>query len=235
MNLYSREVGEPAKSKYPCTNILTKKLKTFGSQYSLIYIVSIACRARASQLRTHFKKMREVGRAVRGMNLKSAQKYLENVLEFKQAVPFRRFTGGCGRTAQAKAFKAPGSQAGWPVKSVKLMLDLLRHVENNGEVKGLDTDNLKITHMQVNQAPKMRRRTYRAHGRINAYMSSPCHVELICTEVSDTVKKTKSVGTQLKLSRKSQAKLRMQGRLPEGGGVGADGDDDDDDMPALEE
>ena len=164
------------------------------------------------------------------MNLKAAQKYMENVLEFKQAVPFRRFTGGCGRTAQAKEFRAPGSQAGWPIKSVKLMLDLLRHVENNGEVKGLDTDNLKITHMQVNQAPKMRRRTYRAHGRINAYMCSPCHVELICTEMGDKVKKAKNT-TQLKLSRKSQAKLRMQGRLPEGGGV----EDEGEDMPALEE
>jgi len=35
---------------------------------------------------------------------------------------------------------------------------------------------------QVNQACHGRRRTYRAHGRINAYMSSPCHVELILTE-----------------------------------------------------
>ena len=35
---------------------------------------------------------------------------------------------------------------------------------------------------QVNQACHGRRRTYRAHGRINAYMSSPCHVEIILTE-----------------------------------------------------
>lgn len=35
------------------------------------------------------------------------------------------------------------------------------------QVKGLDTDNLFISHIQVNQAQKQRRRTYRAHGRIN--------------------------------------------------------------------
>ena len=28
----------------------------------------------------------------------------------------------------------------------------------------------------------MRRRTYRAHGRINPYMSSPCHIELTLVE-----------------------------------------------------
>ena len=35
------------------------------------------------------------------------------------------------------------------------------------QVKGLDTDNMVIQHIQVNQAQKQRRRTYRAHGRIN--------------------------------------------------------------------
>jgi len=35
------------------------------------------------------------------------------------------------------------------------------------QVKGLDVDNLYVSHIQVNQAQKQRRRTYRAHGRIN--------------------------------------------------------------------
>ena len=34
-------------------------------------------------------------------------------------------------------------------------------------IQGLDVDSLVIEHIQVNAAPKMRRRTYRAHGRIN--------------------------------------------------------------------
>lgn len=36
--------------------------------------------------------------------------------------------------------------------------------------------------LQVNQAQKQRRRTYRAHGRINPYMCSPSHIELILKE-----------------------------------------------------
>ncbi len=32
------------------------------------------------------------------------------------------------------------------------------------------------------------RRTYRAHGRINPYMSMPCHVELILAEKETAVK-----------------------------------------------
>ena len=52
---------------------------------------------------------------------------------------------------------------------------MLKNAESNAELKGLDLDSLVIEHIQVNKAPKMRRRTYRAHGRINPYMSSPCH------------------------------------------------------------
>lgn len=35
------------------------------------------------------------------------------------------------------------------------------------QVKGLDVDTIYVSHIQVNQAQKQRRRTYRAHGRIN--------------------------------------------------------------------
>lgn len=83
----------------------------------------------------------------------------------------------------------------------------------------MDVDALFISHIQVNQAAKQRRRTYRAHGRINrmssflfdcfynvcffihivltldlilsyaAYMSNPCHIELILSEKEEPVKK----------------------------------------------
>ena len=38
--------------------------------------------------------------------------------------------------------------------------------------QGLEVDHLVIDHLQVNQAPKTRRRTYRAHGRINRKLSA---------------------------------------------------------------
>lgn len=38
------------------------------------------------------------------MALRRAQKYLKNVIEHKECVPFRRFNGGVGRCAQAKQF-----------------------------------------------------------------------------------------------------------------------------------
>ena len=124
-------------------------------------------KARGGSLRVHFKNSRETAAAIKGYTLKRAKAYLENVVDHKEAVPFRRFTGGCGRHAQGKLRKAPGSQVGWPVKSCKFLLDLLSNAEANAEQKGLDADNLVVSHIQVNRAVKQRRRTYRAHGRIN--------------------------------------------------------------------
>ncbi|KAI4143001.1 MAG: hypothetical protein L6R39_004746, partial [Caloplaca ligustica] len=81
------------------------------------------------------------------------------------------------------------SKARWPVKSAEFLLGLLKNAEANADTKGLDTGNLIVKHIQVNQAPKQRRRTYRAHGRINPYMSNPCHIELILTEAEEVVQK----------------------------------------------
>merc|ERR1712217_896320 len=164
-------------------------------------------------LRFHFKNTYETGQAIKGMNLKSAQKYLEDVCEKKQCVPFRKFIGGIGRTPQAKAFKM--SQGRWPIKSAKILLDLLRNAESNAEFKNLDTDNLSIEHIQVNPAQQGRRRTYRAHGRINPYMSCPCHIEMILQEKDETVEKPAEEEAPKKFTKKQLAKRRLK----TGGGV----------------
>jgi len=143
--------------------------------------------ARGSDLRVHFKNTVETARAVRGMNLAKAKTYLEAVMDHKRCVPFLRYNGGVGRTSQAKNEGNKIGQGRWPKKSCEFVLGLLRNAESNAELKGLEVDNLFITHIQVNQAQRGRRRTYRAHGRINAYMSSPSHIELIVTEKSEAV------------------------------------------------
>merc|ERR1712008_383248 len=74
------------------------------------------------------------------------------------------------------------AQGRWPVKSAEFLLHMLKNAESNAEYKGLDADHLIIEHIQVNRAAKMRRRTWGAHGRINPYMSSPCHIEITLVE-----------------------------------------------------
>ncbi|XP_043725679.1 60S ribosomal protein L17-like [Telopea speciosissima] len=114
-----------------------------------------------------------------------------DVLPHKQAIPFQRFYRRVGRTAKAKNRHSNG-QGRWPVKSAKFILDFLKNDESNADVKGLDVDSLYISHVQVNQVQKQRRRTYRAHVRINPYMSSPCHIELTLSEKEEPVKNSET-------------------------------------------
>ena len=57
------------------------------------------------------------------------------LLPKKQIVPFRRFSGGVGRKAQAKNHKH--SQGRWPEKSAQFLFQLLKNAESNAEVKVL--------------------------------------------------------------------------------------------------
>ena len=79
------------------------------------------------------------------------------------------------------------TQGRWPEKSCRFVLDLLQNAESNAESQNLDVESLVVSHIQANMAPKLRRRTYRAHGRINAYMSSPSHIELILSAKPEPV------------------------------------------------
>lgn len=58
-------------------------------------------------------------------------------------------SGGVGRTSQAKNEGNKIGQGRWPKKSAEFLLNLLKNAESNAELKGLDTDALFISHIQV--------------------------------------------------------------------------------------
>merc|ERR1719272_1289122 len=126
----------------------------------------------------------------------------------KAAIPFRFFNGCIGRHAQAKMTNA--TQCRWPKKSCEFLLHLLKNAESNAEVKGLDTENLEIFHIQVNRAQKQRRRTYRAHGRTNPYMSSPCHIELVLSEKDQAVRKGEEEDGEKRPKKLTKKRLAQQ-------------------------
>ena len=161
---------------------MVKKVKKTNSKKS--------CVAKAYDLRVHFKNTYETGKAIRGMLLHKAQAYLQQVLDHERCVPFTKFDGATGRTGQAKEWGLTHGR--WPEKSVKVILGLLQNLKSNAEHNRLNVDNLVVANVQVNQAQCGRRRTFRAHGRINAYLSSNCHVAIRGEERQERTKKKKS-------------------------------------------
>ncbi len=65
----------------------------------------------------------------------------------------------------------------------------------------------------------MRRRTYRAHGRINPYMSSPCHIEVVLVEREQAFSKPTATSEpeKKKVSQKKLKRQKMQMDRSEGG------------------
>ena len=153
---------------------------------------NIACTSKGKDLLTHFKNTFHVGRAIKGMLLTKAEEYLKDVLDHKRCVPFSRYDHSVGRCSAAIQFGL--TKGRYPEKSVRIVLDLLKNAKANAEAKKLNVEKMLIKNVLVNQATEGRRRTYRAHGSINAYCSSNCHVEIICEEVKDRVKKEKKEG-----------------------------------------
>ena len=91
--------------------------------------------------------------------------------------------------------------------------DLLTNAIANAETKGLDTEQLVITHAQVNRAPPGRRRTYRAHGRIGKYASQPAHIEIILTEDSGNVEKAEEDRSSQDYQENGRQASFCQGRI----------------------
>jgi len=160
--------------------------------------------------------MREIGAAIHGKNLHEAINYLEKVLTKQAGIPCLVHTGGCGRHSVGKQIKAPGNSVMFPTKPTKAMIWILNNLLAGKSCEKYDEEeikSLKLVHVQVNRAPKMRRRTYRAHGRISAFMRSPCHVEVIAKPAGMTVpseaNKTEAVAPK-RLTRKSMARMRLK-------------------------
>jgi len=173
-----------------------------------------SCKARGSDLRVHYKNTHETARAIAGMHLKRAVRFLKAVIAKKEIVPFRHFNGKIGRKAQTKHWQSC-TQGRWPKKSAEFLLQLLRNAESNAEYKNLDPDHLVIEHIAVQEAPHMRRRTYRAHGRINPFMSSPCHIEVILSEKEEAVAKPVDTAVSAE-DKKKESKKKQKRQLARG-------------------
>merc|ERR1711874_101006 len=174
-----------------------------------------AVKCRGADLRVSFKNTYNTARAIRGMTLNGAKTYLNACLNKDRCIPQRRYCGSTGRTGQAKEFGV--TKGRWPTKSIKVVLGLIDNMLANANSKQLDAEHLTISHVQVNRAPCGRRRTYRAHGRITPFMSTPCHVEMWAAIKSEGVAKNKddklkAVGA----SKVALARRRVQSRFREG-------------------
>ena len=136
-------------------------------------------RALARNVRISNKEAYEAANAARGKTVTRAKKFFANVIETKEAIPYKRYNSGVPHRAGI----GPGR---YPKNTSQAMIKLLNEVEANAEARGLNTDVLKITHLAVHKATQLR-----GSFKGSSQYSPMTHIEIIVKEMEESKKATK--------------------------------------------
>ena len=117
-----------------------------------------------------------LSRAIRGMKIEDAKKYLQEIIDLKRPLPavFHK-----RKRAHQKGI-GPGS---FPQKAATYMLKTLENAENNAEYKGFDVENMKITFISAYRGRAIKGMMPRAHGRATDKNETTTNIEIVIEEV----------------------------------------------------
>ena len=125
------------------------------------------------------KATREVCVAIKGLTINRCKKFLEEVIQKKIAVPFRRFKKKGAHKSSLQGFHT----GGYPVKAAKEVLKIVENLEANADFKGMDTEKVVIIHSAVMKGRVIKGFKPRAFGRSSPDYNILSHVELVGKEV----------------------------------------------------
>ncbi len=149
--------------------------------YSVEVDTERTVKASGRELKVSPKHAREVCMAIRGMRLDKAKQLLEQVMEKRKPVPFRRFTKKLGHTHGMQKTMV----GKYPIKAAAEILKVLRSAEGNAEFKGLDVERLRVIHASAYPGIKLKRAIPRAMGRSSPKNNVLTHVEVVLEETGE--------------------------------------------------
>ncbi|MFQ6106709.1 MAG: 50S ribosomal protein L22 [Thermoplasmata archaeon] len=118
------------------------------------------------------KKSVEVCRALRGLNVEDAKELLEEVIEKRRIIPYRRYR----KTISHKK----GSMAGgYPIRVAKAVLKVLEDAQANAEMNELDPETMRIEIIAAHRGRKTEGFKARARGRSTKWDKETVSIEVI--------------------------------------------------------
>ncbi len=132
-------------------------------------------RARGVELPISPKKTYEVLNAIRGLTLERARAVLEDAVELRRAIPFRRYN----QETSHKRGVGPGR---FPKKVARNVLQILRNAESNAEYESLDTDRLYVKVAASSRGRILKASMPRAHGRAPPWNAQTTPIEIVLAE-----------------------------------------------------
>ena len=132
-------------------------------------------RAIGRELPISFKQAIEICRFVRGKRLDVAKRMLNEVMDMKRPVPYRKFRGSVGHR---KGSVGPGR---YPVKAARAILRTLENAEANAEMnlKVASDEDLYVWHIASSKGMTQEAFFARAHGRTSPKRRETVNVEVI--------------------------------------------------------
>jgi len=136
-------------------------------------------RGKANELPISPKHAMEIASFIKFKRTGEAISYLEQVIDQKKAIPFRRFNR---KVAHKRGLE--GWDAGrYPKKASHAYIRLLQSVVKNAEYIGLDTEKLEIVHVSANRGRGFRGMFPRAMGRATPKRRETVNIEIVVREV----------------------------------------------------
>lgn len=126
------------------------------------------------------KQSMMISNMLRNKSLVKAKNYLKEVMKKKTAVPFTRFNMDMGHK---KGGIGPGR---YPVKACGIIFKLLESVESNAQFKGLNTNDLYISHIIPQRAAAQHRQ-----GRRPGRKMKRTHLEIVVEERAEKIEEKK--------------------------------------------
>ena len=148
-------------------------------EYASQYDPATTAKAMAYEINVSPKHCIEILRQLRGMKVAKAKAYLQNVIDKKESVPFKRFARNVGH----KRHQSGWGSGRYPVKASKEILKLVKHAEANAEYKGLEPENMSIVHASSKKGRVIQGVMPRAMGRATPWNIETVTVEIVLGEV----------------------------------------------------
>jgi len=130
--------------------------------------------ASGRDLNISFKETVELCRYIKGKKLEEAKKILEEVIEMKRAIPYKRFN----KKVPHHKYDNTSGPSRYPVKAAKKLLNILESLEANAEYKGLDISKIRLIHLAAQKGMKIKKYIPRAFGRSTPYFKELVHIEV---------------------------------------------------------
>lgn len=129
-------------------------------------------KAIGKELHISRKHAYEIARAIKGKKIEDARGFLEEVAELRKAVPYKRYI----RNVPHRKGMCTGR---YPQKAAKEFLKVLKNAENNARYRGLDAENMRISHVATKKGHTFRGTFPRAQGRATPKDHETVSVEMV--------------------------------------------------------